>query len=343
MASLRKRNGKWQAQVRRAGYNPRSKSFHNRADAQRWIRQTEIELDRLALSYDPATLEKMTVAELLTRYKNEITPHKRGHVNEAKRIDVFLREKWTGLTLARVTPQIFTQHRDKRLRSVKPGTVIRELGMLHAIFEVARREWDIPIHENPLAKVRKPKAAAGRDRRLKDDELQALIEACTVGRRDWLEAGILFAIETGMRRGEILNVRLRDVNFDRCLLNIPETKTDVPRVIPLTDQAVEILKELSADRDEPELRLFPTTANAFRLSWERCKRRAAIELPTIKDLRFHDLRHEAVSRFFELGLSVPEVAAISGHKDPRMLFRYTHLKPEDIGAKIRRMQEGASA
>jgi integrase len=73
----------------------------------------------------------------------------------------------------------------------------------------------------------------------------------------------------------------------------------------------------------------PISANAFRLAWERVKRRAGVE-----DFRFHDLRHEAISRFFEIGLSVPEVALISGHRDPRMLFRYTHLRPETIARKL---------
>jgi len=67
------------------------------------------------------------------------------------------------------------------------------------------------------------------------------------------------------------------------------------------------------------------SANAFRLSWERVRKRAGIS-----DLHFHDLRHEAISRFFELGLSVPEVALISGHRDARMLFRYTHPMRETI-------------
>ena len=74
---------------------------------------------------------------------------------------------------------------------------------------------------------------------------------------------------------------------------------------------------------------FPITDNAFRLSWDKLKKRAAIS-----DLKFHDLRHEAISRFFEAGLSLVEVATISGHKDPKMLFRYTHLKAEDIAAKL---------
>lgn len=144
-----------------------------------------------------------------------------------------------------------------------------------------------------------------------------------------------------MRRGELLNIRRADLDLANGLLSIPETKTDIPRTIPLSESAVVILRSLmdAATND----RLFPVSANAFRLAWERCKRRAAKDKPGILDLRFHDLRHEAVSRFFELGLNVPEVAAISGHKDPRMLFRYTHLKPEDIVAKIRKASQQVSA
>ena len=74
---------------------------------------------------------------------------------------------------------------------------------------------------------------------------------------------------------------------------------------------------------------FPINDNAFRLAWDRLKRRAGL-----RDLRFHDMRHEAISRFFEQGLNIAEVALISGHKDPRMLFRYTHLKAKDVLKKL---------
>ena len=140
MASLRKRNDKWQAQVRRIGHTLRTKTFINRADALRWIRQTEQELDRTGLAYDPSSLERITVADLLRRYVRDVTPGKRGHASEAERIEVFLRHGWANLTLARITPQAFTQHRDKRLHEVEAGTVIRELGLLRTVFEIARRD-----------------------------------------------------------------------------------------------------------------------------------------------------------------------------------------------------------
>ena len=196
MASLRKRNDKWQAQVRRIGHTLRTKTFINRADALRWIRQTEQELDRTGLAYDPSSLERITVADLLRRYVRDVTPGKRGHASEAKRIEVFLRHGWANLTLARITPQAFTQHRDKRLHEVEAGTVIRELGLLRTVFEIARREWDVPMQANPLANVRKPKAASGRNRRLRADELTSLRSLYgwanalaraghSVGNRDW--------------------------------------------------------------------------------------------------------------------------------------------------------------
>ena len=136
---------------------------------------------------------------------------------------------------------------------------------------------------------------------------------------------IIIAIETAMRRGEILSMRWQHLGDEFTTLRIPTTKNGEERIIPLSSTARSVLKEI---RKDTEL-IFPTSANAFRLSWERIVAAAGIE-----DLRFHDLRHEAVSRLFEKGLSLPEVALISGHKDPRMLFRYTHLRAEDVVSKL---------
>ncbi len=337
MATLRKRNGKWQVQVRRTGHAPRAQSFMSKADAQQWARQVEAELDRSILTYDVKALERTVLRELLLRYRNTVTCNKRGHAPEAKRIEVFLREAWAFLPLSRVTSETFSRYRDARLATVKAGTVIRELGLLHTIFETARKEWCLPIATNPIAQIKKPKAPQGRTRRLKPGEFERLMEGCATSRNDWLRSGILLAIETGMRRGEILCIRWKDYDPIACTLTIPHSKNGFERCIPLSQKA----KELLEARRQPNSRLdglvFPVSAVAFRLAWERCKKRLAKAHPDILSLRFHDLRHEAVSRFFELGLSVPEVALISGHRDPRMLFRYTHLKAADIVVRLQRM------
>ena len=127
-----------------------------------------------------------------------------------------------------------------------------------------------------------------------------------------------------MRRGEILNARYE--HLKNGLLTIPKTKTGTPRTIPLTLNAQEIIAALPRSITGY---LIPISSNALRLAWERARQRAGIN-----DLRFHDLRHEAISRFFEMGLSIPEVALISGHKVYRMLARYTHLRTEDLVKRL---------
>ena len=341
MATVRKRNGKWQAQVRRSGHPSRARSFTTKPEAQRWIRDVEAELD--AVEAQPVTgaragaklLASTTIADLLTRYRDTVTPRKRGHIPEINRLNAFLGQPWASLRLSDATPQVFSRYRDDRARQVSPGTIIRELGLLRSVFETARDEWDVPMPANPVAKIRKPTAPEGRTRRLAEGELDSLLKLSPIGRTTWLRAAIQLAIETGMRRGELLNVRWSDVDLRAGLLTIPRTKTGISRRIPLTSKAVSILVEL---RDAPGARneehIFCVKPDAFQLAWQRCKLRASRLQPEILDLRFHDLRHEAVSRFFELGLSTAEVALISGHRDMRMLFRYTHLKPEAIVAKL---------
>ena len=138
---------------------------------------------------------------------------------------------------------------------------------------------------------------------------------------------IVFAIETGMRRGEILGLHWEHVHLDRRIAYLPLTKNGSSREVPLSTKAAEVLAMQRQRNDTTSL--FPVTDNGFRLAWVRLRRRAGLS-----DLRFHDLRHEAISRFFELGLNIPEVAVISGHKDQRMLFRYTHLRAEEIVQKL---------
>jgi hypothetical protein len=157
MSSLRYRNNKWQVQVRRHGHTPQSRSFRSKADAQRWARHVEAELDRTLIPNDPRLLSTITVAEVFTRYRDTHTRSHRGHISEAKRIDVFLRQDWSRLPLAKASPTVFSRYRDKRLTQVQPGTVIRELGLLRTIFETARREWGYASFSNPIAGLKKPK------------------------------------------------------------------------------------------------------------------------------------------------------------------------------------------
>ena len=176
-----------------------------------------------------------------------------------------------------------------------------------------------------MSNIRVAGSSQQRERRLRPGELEKLIEAAQSCRNPYVIPIIHLAVETGMRRGEIISIQWDHLDLEKRTLLIPHTKNGYARTIPLTTTAVGILEEVH----KIEERVFPITANAFRLNWERVKRRAGIE-----DLHFHDLRHEAISRFFEMGLNAPEVALISGHRDMRMLFRYTHLRAEDVARKL---------
>jgi integrase len=160
---------------------------------------------------------------------------------------------------------------------------------------------------------------------LEEGDFTRLADAICSKSAWYLRPLITLAIETGMRRGELRSIRWKDVDQTARTIRILKTKNGHPRTIPLTPKAVEVLSSLERKDD----RIFPVTPNAVRLAWERLRKRAGVE-----DLRLHDLRHEAVSRFFEYGLTVPEVALISGHRDPRMLSRYTHLRPEKVAQKL---------
>ncbi|HIA60353.1 MAG TPA: site-specific integrase [Pelagibacterales bacterium] len=188
--------------------------------------------------------------------------------------------------------------------------------MVQHLYSIANKEWGYNI-PNPIKCIQKPTLNNKKERRLTNEEFIFLIRGNypQVKLRNIIE----LAIETGMRRGEILNIKPEHIKGQTLL--IPITKNGYPRTIPLTKRALYLLESANLP--------YVMSANAVRLAWDRLKKKG-----NIKDLHFHDLRHEAISRLFEKGLSIPEVALISGHKDVRMLFRYTHLKAEDILRKL---------
>ena len=144
---------------------------------------------------------------------------------------------------------------------------------------------------------------------------------------------IIIALETGMHRGKILNIKKSDIDFNRLTLLIPLTKTDTSRTIPLSSRVIEALREQLRGSQSvipiEGITLFSYKPDSVTRTFIRLRKRLGL-----KHLRFHDLRREATSRFFEKGLSPVEVATITGHKDTRMLMRYTHLRAEDLVKRL---------
>jgi integrase len=232
-------------------------------------------------------------------------------------LNAFLRHPICGKRLSDLSSSDFARYRDERLKAVTANTLRREFSPLHNMFEIGRDEWGLAITQNPLDKVRLECPNNRRERRLRPGELEAIIQSAKGTRNPLILPIIQFALETGLRRAELLSCTWDAVDFGNRCLTISTTKNGQPRIIPLTGKAAAILQSLQKSGDKAPI--FPVSVNALKLAWVRLVRRAKIV-----DLHFHDLRHEAISRFFEHGLTAPEVALISGHQDLRMLFRYTH-------------------
>ncbi len=322
MATIRFRNGKFQAQVRRLGFAPQSKTFISKKDALAWTKRTETLLDMGEIP--TAANADLKLADLIARYLETVTPAKKCWPQETRRLDKLLRDPIAKTKLSALTPALFAQFRDRRLKDGQ-RTCRYDLVLLQHILKLARLEWGIPLTTNPVELIKKPPPSKPRDRRLEPGEFERLRDAALAGSAWYLWPLVELAIETGMRRGELLKVLWVDLDLAARQLTIRDTKNGEDRTIPLTTRAATTLQTLPQTDD----RIFPISPVAVRMAWDRMIKRAGIV-----GLRFHDLRHEAVSRFFEMGLTVPEVALISGHKDARMLFRYVHLRAKDLVGKL---------
>lgn len=346
MATIRMQSGKWQVRVQRKGYPPQSKTFTSKADAIKWGKQTEVDIERGAF-LTRAESENTTLADVLARYAAEITPHKKGAQVERYRIALLQRAQFAQRPLARIRSIDVARYRDERCKTVSANTVKNELNTLSAVFEACRMEWGINI-VNPVRGLKRPRAPRGRERRLLPAEEERLMSACQKSKAWYLCCAVTLAIETGMRLGELAALEWQHIDLQRRVARLPDTKNGSARAVPLSTKAAQAFNALPRSISG---RVFPvhvdTIKQSFRAAVRRGRKVYEIELASagiaqdairadlmLTNLKFHDLRHEAVSRLFERGLNPMEVAAISGHKTLAMLKRYTHLRAEDLVLKL---------
>lgn len=325
MATISKRGDKqWQAKIRKKGYPDRSKTFSTKAQAERWARHVESEMDR-GVFVSTSAAEQTTLDELFQQYIAEILPGKKAQADVISRCKII--SEYLGFySVAALTPKVLSEYREERLKSVQGPSVRKELHLIGRILKHAMREWEVYLPRgNPIDAISIPTSSKGRDRRLHDNEEDLLLTAAQEYGGE-IVAIISFAIETGMRRSELSSLKWNDINLMRKTATLWETKNGDNRTIPLSTRAIEILKKHPRNVSG---KVFSMRPDSITQAFDRICRKAHIE-----NLRFHDLRHEATSRFFEKGLNIMEVSSITGHKDLAMLKRYTHLKAEDLAKKL---------
>ena len=330
MGNIRKRGKSWTAQVRVSGWQSFTKTFDTKSSAQEWIKHTEHTLKSNVLP--DYSVQSMTLYDLLDRYAEKVSSNLKGSEIEIYKLRLIQRYPVSKNKLSYLTKKHFENYRDERLKEVKSGTVHAEIMLLKRVYKIAIEQWGYGIIKNPLSSIILPPPHRPRKRRLTQQEQIDVCFAAKSQRNNYICSVIEFAIETGMRRSEILKLKWCDINFHTGFASLFDTKNGEDRKVPLTKRCMEVLKQLSRSHEH----VFPISATCLHQAWQR-----AVKKAEIKDLRFHDLRHEAVSRFFEMGMSVPEVALISGHKDLTQLFRYTHLNPENVFTKYEAFQNRA--
>lgn len=330
MASIRElESGRWQVQVRHRGMRPSVKSFKTKTEADRWGRLLESEIDR-GCFLDRTEAERTTVGELIDRYLAEVTPTKRATQSETSCL-TGLKRHFGMVAVASLQARHVAAYRDERISAGKAGgTVIHELNSLSHVIDTAMRDWSLPLLSNPVKLVRKPKAAKGRDRRFHGDEEQRLMAACKASHSGFMLTPLVqLALETGMRLGELLSLEWPLIEMQKRVAGLPLTKNGETREVPLSTAALACLSSIPRNIASQRVFWVWKRTDSVEHAWSR-----AVKAASIIDFRFHDLRHEAVSRLFELGLNPLEVAAISGHKTLQMLKRYTHLKATELVKKL---------
>lgn len=327
MAFIEKRGPyQWRVKIRKKGFASLTKTFSDKKNAETWARKTESEMER-GVFISSSAAEQTSVSEILDRYEKEVFPRLAdGGKRERFRL-ALLKKKLGHLSVAALRSNHVAAYRDQRLKEVSSQSVKHELGLLNRVLKSAQIDGGIHLpHGLPTAQVRMPKLPCGRDRRLREGEEQRLIDAAIASKAKEIKGIILLALETAARRGEIAAMRWEHVDLENGTWKILYSKKG-PRTVPLSPKAKALLARLPRRIDGS---VWGVQDDSITQAFGRVCQQAGIE-----DLRFHDLRHEATSRLFEKpGWGIMEVASVTGHKTLTMLKRYTHLRAEDLAAKM---------
>lgn len=353
MASIRKHIGKkgttYNVEIRMKGFPPQRATFKSITKAKQWVQTTESAI-RDGRHFTTTEARKHTLAELIKEYKEEVTDK-----NPKARSQKFQLEYWSNelghLVLADVTPKVINKQKKELLKGLtptrevrSPATVKRYLAALSQAFTYAVKELEL-INENPVSKVTKPKEPKGRVRYLsKDEEIDGeivdgektrLLKACRQSENPYLYTVVVLALSTGMRQGEIMNLKWSDIDTVQGQITLHDTKNGETRAVTLTGKALELVK--AHPRRLDTLLLFPSKVHNdkpmnLRKPWVK-----ALEDAVITDFHFHDLRHTAASYLAMNNATLHEIAEVLGHKTLTMAMRYTHLSEAHTSSVVAKM------
>ena len=296
MASITKRKRKkgavYKVEIRLLGHPCLSQTFDRLSDAQRWAEDTEA-LIRSGGHVSGDIPDDMTFVKALDRYELDVSSLKRPNTKARERTSANqLRENFVGLKLKEITPALVAAFRDKRMQSVGPSTIQKDLALLSHLFTVANAEWALDL-KNPVATIRKPAMPDSRLRLLSKDEARHLLEISKKSRNKNLYHYMQLLLHTGMRPSEGAGLTWGQIDVDARIIDLTITKTR-PRRVPLTIKAIELLLEIMPEQCEKNKFVFlpENCSDIIRRRPNLFFRRAfenAVKKANIEDFHMHDL------------------------------------------------------
>ncbi|MDP3332606.1 MAG: site-specific integrase [Methylococcaceae bacterium] len=344
MATITKRqdaNGKpyYTTQVRLKGYPAQTATFKRLTDAKKWAQDTESAI-REGRHFKTSEAKKHSVEQMLDRYCLEYLPNNKKKTYSVKeqserksRLDWWSKNIGHYL-LADITPPIINEHVGKMTQS--NATISKYIKNLSHAFSIAVKEWGW-LEDNPAKKVTSPELPRGRVRFLDDDERAKLLTACQQSSNKQLYLCVILALSTGMRQGELMNLRWPDVNLKDGFLILHETKNGERRRVPLAGHGLELLHEHAKIRRLDTQLLFPGTIHPEKPIDLRRPFETALMAAEITNFKWHDLRHCTASYLVMNNASLAEIADILGHKTLQMVKRYAHLSDGHVSNVVASM------
>lgn len=333
----------FRVQVRLRGYPTASATFERKTDAKLWAQQTESAM-RDGRHFKTSEAKKHNVAALVDRYIENVIPTKPKNASACTAQLLWWKSQLGHCLLSDLTPALIAEQRDKLLKGTtpkgtirSPSTVVRYLAALSHALTVATKEWGW-VDDSPMRKVTKPTEPRGRVRFLDDQERAALLRACQESTNPYLYIVVVLALSTGMRRGEIMNLRWEDIDLTKGRLTLHQTKNGERRVVPLRGLAYQLLHEHSLNQKQDVGLLFPSKDPQkpidLRFPWEKALKKAGVD-----NYRFHDHRHSCSSALLEQGASLSELSELLGHKSLACVKRYGHLSETHASNIVEKMNQ----
>ena len=265
-----RKNGSWQARIRRQGWPAQSKAFARKGDADAWARAVEREMDVGAfIQRDDA--ERTTFQDAADMYTREVLPRLRAQT-QPRYMLARICEHFGRYSLASISPAMLAEYRDTRLKAVSAQTVVHELGLITRVLKACQLDWGIALPQGiPTQAIRRPKVSNARERRLEGQEEALLLQA--LAGKTYPLAAVILAVETAARQSELASLQWADVDLVRRVARLRGpgggvTKSgDDYRDVPLSPRAIKTLETLPRKLKDP--RVLPLSQNALRLSWDR--------------------------------------------------------------------------